>query len=86
MNTIEEILRKKNESIFETYARVLCPSCENKHNEKDLCKITRHEDNTARCDSYSRCMQNKCKTCKKEKECFNGTTTKKHKAIMKGII
>ena len=86
MNTIEEILRNKKESIYETYARILCPKCENKNNDKDLCKITIRLDNSVKCDNYKICMQNKCNTCKNNKKCWNGTTAKKHKPIMKGII
>ena len=85
MNTIEEILRKKNESIFEAYVRVLCPTCDNRDNDKDLCDIRRTQDNTAKCINYSRCMQNKCNTCRDNKNCWNGITAKKHKPIMKGI-
>ena len=81
MNTIEEILRSKN--AFERYAEILCPDCNNRHNDKDLCKITRKIDNTVKCDNYSRCMQNKCKTCTDNKKCF--ITAKRHKSIMKGI-
>ena len=82
MNTIEEILRSKN--AFERYAEILCPDCKNRYNEKDLCKITKRIDNTVKCDNYSRCMQNKCNTCKDNKKCWNGVTAKKHKPIMKG--
>ena len=85
MNTIEEILKKKNESIFETYVRIVCPECENRYNERDLCEIRKTEDNTAKCVNYSRCMQNKCNTYKDNKKCWNGITAKKHKPIMKGI-
>lgn len=83
MNTIEEILKSKN--AFERYAEILCPECENRYNNKDLCKITRRIDNTVKCDNYERCMQNKCNTCKDNKKCWNGVTAKKHKPIMKGI-
>lgn len=69
MNTIEEILRSKN--IFEYYAEKLCVSCNNRYNDRDLCKITKRIDNTVKCDNYERCMANKCKTCNKEEECFN---------------
>lgn len=85
MNTIEEILKKKNESIFETYVRVICSECDNRDNDKDLCEIRRTQDNTAKCINYSRCMQNKCNTCIDNKKCWNGVTAKKHKPIMKGI-
>ena len=87
MNTIEEILKKKNENIFEAYARTICPECENKDNDRDLCNITKTEGNTARCFNYSRCMQNKCNTCKEVRACFKQeyVTAKKHKPIMKGI-
>ena len=70
MNTIEEILRKKNESIYETYARVLCKECKNRKNDKDLCKITVTQDRKARCDSYEPCIKNKCKSCRKKEKCF----------------
>lgn len=78
MNTIEEILRKKNESIFETYARVICKECNNRHNDIDLCEIRKTQDNTARCENYSKCMQ-----AEKKKKSWNGITAKRHKPIMK---
>lgn len=74
MNTIEEILRNKN--IFEYYAEKLCVSCNNRYNDRDLCKITKRLDNTVKCDNYERCMTNKCKTCNKEEECFNDEVCK----------
>lgn len=86
MNTIEEILRKKNISIFEIYAKVICPECNNRNNEKDLCRITRRIDNTVKCDNYARCMQNKCNSCKDNKKCWNGITAKRHKSIMKKLV
>lgn len=69
MNTIEEILRSKN--TFEYYAEKSCVTCNNRYNDRDLCKITKRLDNTVKCDNYERCMTNKCKTCNKEEECFN---------------
>lgn len=81
MNTIEEILKSKN--IFEYYVEKLCINCDNRENDRDLCKITRRLDNTVKCDNYARCMQNKCKTCKDNNKCF--TTARKNKPIMKGI-
>lgn len=74
MNTIEEILKvkrrnKTEETICETYKRELCARCKNKHNNKDLCKITVTQDRIARCFSYERCMKNKCKTCKDNEKC-----------------
>ncbi|MEE0865524.1 MAG: hypothetical protein U0L98_01805 [Clostridia bacterium] len=83
MNTIEEILRSKN--IFEYYAEKLCVTCNNRYNDKDLCKITKRLDNTVKCDNYERCMTNKCKTCKDEKKCFS-VTAKQNKPIMKGLV
>lgn len=73
-NTIEEILEvkrrnKTEETIYETYKRTLCVECENKYNDKDLCKITVTQDQKARCFSYERCMKNKCKTCKNNIKC-----------------
>ena len=70
MNTIEEILKKKNETIYETYRRTICKECENRKNDKDLCKITRTNDNKAVCFNYEKCMKNKCKTCKDSEKCF----------------
>lgn len=70
MNTIEEILKKKNESIYETYRRVLCKDCNNRGNSKDLCRITVTQDRKAKCDSYEKCMKNQCRTCKDEVKCF----------------
>lgn len=83
MNTIEEILKSKN--IFEEYKEKLCINCDNRENDRDLCKITRRLDNTVKCDNYARCMQNKCNTCKDNLKCWNGITAKRHKPIMKGI-
>ena len=76
MNKIHEILESKKrnkteETIYETYKRELCTQCKNQPNDKDLCKITVTKDQKARCDSYERCMKNKCKTCKKCEECNN---------------
>lgn len=73
-NTIEEILKvkrrnKTEETIYETYKRTLCVECENRRNDKDLCRITVTQDRKARCDSYERCMKNKCKTCKDNEKC-----------------
>ena len=76
MNTIEEILKNKKrktlteESIYDTYKRDLCSRCVNRNNDKDLCRITVTLDRKARCTSYEKCMQNKCKTCKDESKCF----------------
>lgn len=69
MNTIEEMLKKKNETIYETYKRTLCTECNNKNNNKDLCKITKTTDNKAICFNYERCMKNKCNICKNKNKC-----------------
>ena len=74
MNKIQEILEvkrrnKTEETIYETYKRTLCVECENRRNEKDLCKITVTRDLKARCFNYERCMKNQCKTCKNSEEC-----------------
>lgn len=69
-NTIGEILKKKNESIYETYKRVLCKEYNNKRNDKDLCNITLTIQNEAKCINYERCMKNQCKTCKSKDICF----------------
>ena len=69
MNTIEEILRSKN--TLNRFIEVICSECNNKHNTKDLCNITHTIDGTMKCVNYERCMTNKCKTCEKEKNCFN---------------
>jgi hypothetical protein len=84
MNTIEQILKKKNINIFEIYTKAICIDCDNKNNDRDLCKITRKIDNTVKCENYARCMQNKCKTCKVN--CWAGITAKRHKPIMKNIL
>ena len=78
MNTIKEILKKKNINTFEIYSKVICQECNNKNNNEDLCKITRRIDNTVKCYNYERCMQNKCNTCKEN-------TAKRHKPIMRGL-
>lgn len=62
MNKVFEILEVKRrnnleESIYETYKRVLCVNCVNKNNDKDLCRITKTEDDKARCFNYKRCMK-----------------------------
>lgn len=74
MNKVAEILEAKRrnrteETIYETYKRTLCVECENRRNDKDLCRITVTQDRKARCDSYERCMKNKCKTCKDNTKC-----------------
>lgn len=76
MNKVIEILEvkrrnKTEETIYETHVKEKCTQCKNKNNNKDLCKITVTKDQKARCDSYERCMKNKCKTCKKCEECNN---------------
>lgn len=81
MNTIQEILKSKN--IYQRYIEEICTNCNNKKNDKDLCKITKKIDNTLKCENYERCMQNKCNTCKAN--CWNGITAKRHKPIMKNI-
>lgn len=70
MNTVEEILKRKDETIYETYRRVLCPECNNRHNTKDLCNIVVTMDKEAKCINYKRCMENQCKTCSYNKECL----------------
>jgi len=64
MNKIGEILKIKNESLYETYKRLICSECDNKNNKKDLCNVTVTKDNKARCFNYSNCMRRKCKNCK----------------------
>lgn len=77
MNTIEEIIKNKKrktiteESIYDTYKRVLCKECKNRNNDRDLCKITVTLDRKARCYSYEKCMQKKCHGCNDESKCFN---------------
>ena len=73
MNTIEEIMKMKNETIYDAYKRILCPECKNKDEavEKDLCNIVKTMDNGARCINYKRCMENKCNTCIDNIKCFN---------------
>ena len=76
MNTIEEIIKNKKrktlteESIYETYARVICKDCSNRGNKKDLCRIAVTQDRKAKCDSYEKCMKIQCKTWKNESKCF----------------
>ena len=75
MNTIEEIIKNKKrktlteESIYETYKRVLCKECSNRGNSKDLCRITVTRDQKAKCYNYEKCMQRQCKTCKDNLRC-----------------
>ena len=77
MNKISEIIANKQrktiteETIYETYKRTLCVECENRRNDKDLCKITVTLDRKAQCFNYERCMKNQCKTCRKCEECNN---------------
>lgn len=76
MNTIEEILKNKKrktlteETIYETYKRVLCKECKNSKNNKDLCRITVTQDRKAKCDSYEKCMKKQCHGCDDESKCF----------------
>ena len=76
MNKISEIIANKKrktlteESIYETYAREICTRCNNRDNDKDLCRITVTRDREARCVNYDRCMKNKCKTCRNNQKCF----------------
>lgn len=70
MKNKRNIKKKNNETIYETYARVLCPDCSNKYNTEDLCDIRVRQDNTAKCMNFKRCMENKCNTCKYNLECF----------------
>ena len=74
MNRVIEILKEKRrnkleETIYETYKRILCTNCNNKNNDKDLCKITKTINNEAICFNYERCMKNQCKTCKNREKC-----------------
>lgn len=70
--------RKKNETIYETYARVLCPDCSNKYNTEEVCEISVTEDRArkekiAKCinfKNFKRCMENQCKTCRNRINCF----------------
>ena len=75
-NKIGEIIENKKrktlteETIYETYVRVLCKECKNRGNNKDLCRITVTLNQKAKCDSYERCMKNQCHGCKDEEKCF----------------
>lgn len=60
-NTIEEILKKKEQE--------QCKTCANKKNKLDLCHMTINLKNEAQCVNYERCMKNKCKTCKDNEKC-----------------
>lgn len=77
MNKISEIIANKKrktlieETIYETYARVLCKGCSNKSNNKDLCDIRVTRDRKAICYSYELCMKNKCHGCSSESKCFD---------------
>lgn len=35
MNTIKEILKKKNINTFEIYSKVICQECNNKNNDEE---------------------------------------------------
>ena len=75
MNKISEIIANKKrrtiteETIFDTYKRVLCKECNNKNNKEDLCHITVTLDKKAKCYNYEKCMKNKCKTCDENQKC-----------------
>ena len=77
MNTIEEIIKNKKrktiteETIYDTYKRLICKECSNRGNKKDLCRITVTRDRKARCYSYEKCMKKKCHGCDDESKCFN---------------
>lgn len=61
MNTIEEIIKKKEKEI--------CHTCANK--KTDLCHMTINVKNEAQCVNYEKCMKNQCHGCKDEKKCFS---------------
>lgn len=42
----------KKETVFETYARILCPECKNK--DKNLCEIRRCNNGIVKCIYYER--------------------------------
>lgn len=75
MNKISEIIANKKrktiteESIYETYAREICSRCNNRDNNKDLCRITVTKDREARCINY-KCLTKKCHGCDDEVKCF----------------
>ena len=69
MNTIEEIINKKNDNIYETYEKEICSECANRSNTKDLCNIVVTIEKKARCINYEKCMKNQCKTCKENLNC-----------------
>ena len=62
-NTIEEILKKKEQE--------QCKTCANKKNKLDLCHMTINLKNEAQCVNYERCMKNKCKMCRNNEKCGN---------------
>lgn len=64
MNTIEEILKKKEQE--------QCKTCANKKNKLDLCHMTINLKNEAQCVNY-KCMTRKCHGCRNEKVCFDGS-------------
>ena len=80
MNKISEIIANKKrktiteESIYETYKREICSRCNNRKNNKDLCRITVTQDKEARCANYDKCMKNQCKTCKENFKCNDDIT------------
>ena len=75
MNKIAEIIANKKrktiteETIYETYKRVLCKECSNRDNNQDLCHIVVNIENKAQCLNYEKCMKNQCKTCKSRLKC-----------------
>ena len=69
MNTIEEIINKKNDNIYETYVKEICSECANRRNTKDLCNIVITIEKKARCINYEKCMKNQCKTCNENLNC-----------------
>ena len=77
MDTLEETNEKgkikilTEETIYDTYKRVLCEECNNRYNDKDLCNIVVNINKEAQCFNYDRCMKNQCKTCKEHDKCFN---------------
>lgn len=70
MNTIEEVIEKKNDSLYETYVKEICSDCANRKNTDDLCNIVVTIEKKAKCVNFERCMKNQCNTCIEQENCF----------------
>ena len=72
---------KTNETIYDTYQRVICSTCKNKNNNLNLCEIRRKIDGSICCCYYDR--EGKAEGYKDKVRMY--ITANRNKPIMKGI-